>query len=53
MVKHGTIIHICPYGKCVVVNYDDCSGKYILRCWGNYGIFYASEMEIIQGKLLH
>ena len=46
MLKRGTKFRIAPYGVCVVSNYDDTSGKYIMRVWNSNETFYASQEEI-------
>ena len=45
-LKRGTKFRIAPYGVCVVANYDDTSGKYIMRVWNSSETFYASLEEI-------
>lgn len=51
MLKYGTKFRIKPYGVCVVENYDDTSGKYILRVQNSSHVFYASEEQILKGEL--
>lgn len=52
-LKRGTKFRIAPYGVCVVENYDDTSGKYIMRVWNSSEIFYASLEEIEKKYLIN